>query len=100
MNVRGFSASRPPQEQPNVPHPYLASALPDHQVAELHRLMSAPWPRPAGLLGVLCGSGPLDTTLARRTLDHLGPVLFNQYGTTETGPLSLATPADLHAAPQ
>ena len=66
---------------------------------QLHRLMSTPWPRPAGLRGVLCGSGPLDPDLARRTLAHLGPVLFNQYGTTETGPLALATPADLLAAP-
>jgi fatty-acyl-CoA synthase len=66
---------------------------------QLHRLMSTPWPRPAGLHGVLCGSGPLDPDLARRTLAHLGPVLFNQYGTTETGPLALATPADLLAAP-
>lgn len=66
---------------------------------QLHRLMSTPWPRPAGLRGVLCGSGPLDPDLARRTLAHLGPVLFNQYGTTETGPLALAMPADLHAAP-
>jgi fatty-acyl-CoA synthase len=37
--------------------------------------------------------------LATRAMDALGDVVFNFYGSTETGWASIATPADLRAAP-
>ncbi len=40
-------------------------------------------------------SGPLGTSV----MDHFGDVLFNCYGATETGLVTMATPADLRSAP-
>jgi acyl-CoA synthetase (AMP-forming)/AMP-acid ligase II len=48
---------------------------------------------------VICGSAPLMASLATQAIERLGPVLFNLYGSTETGLISLATPEDLHVAP-
>jgi fatty-acyl-CoA synthase len=41
----------------------------------------------------------LGTTLARQALDCFGPVLYNLYGSTEIAFATIATPADLEAAP-
>jgi len=48
---------------------------------------------------VVCGSAPLDGALASHALARFGPVLFNLYGLSETGILSLATPQDLQQTP-
>jgi fatty-acyl-CoA synthase len=51
-------------------------------------------------LQVVASSGaPLDGALAQRTWDVLGDVLYNLYGSTEVGWATIATPADLRAAP-
>jgi acyl-CoA synthetase (AMP-forming)/AMP-acid ligase II len=66
----------------------------------LHRLLEA------GMEGgttsvrqVICGSAPLTASLATQGIERLGPVLFNLYGSTEAGLISLATPEDLRVAP-
>jgi fatty-acyl-CoA synthase len=41
----------------------------------------------------------LGTDLARRARDAFGPVLYNLYGSTEIAYATIATPADLEAAP-
>jgi fatty-acyl-CoA synthase len=51
------------------------------------------------LRAVFCGSAPLSGRLALEAMDTLGDVLFNFYGATETGLVTLAKPADLRAAP-
>ncbi|WP_155297636.1 class I adenylate-forming enzyme family protein [Deinococcus kurensis] len=64
----------------------------------LRRLLAAPGTAPR-LRVVLSGSAPLPPELAAATRARLGDVLFNAFGSTELGVLTLATPADLHAAP-
>jgi len=66
----------------------------------LHRLLEG------GMAGgttsvrqVICGSAPLAASLATQGIERLGPVLFNLYGSTEVGLISLATPEDLRVAP-
>ena len=67
----------------------------------LHRLLDGPDRRAApALRAIICGSAPLGAPLATAALDRFGDVLFNLYGSTETGLISLATPADLRAAPE
>jgi fatty-acyl-CoA synthase len=48
---------------------------------------------------IFSGGAPLPGPLAIRTMDHFGDVLFNFYGATETGLVTLAKPSDLRAAP-
>lgn len=48
---------------------------------------------------VISGSAPLLPELADRAQREFGEVLYDLYGSTETGPLALATPADLRAEP-
>jgi acyl-CoA synthetase (AMP-forming)/AMP-acid ligase II len=48
---------------------------------------------------VLSAAAPLDATLSNGFMDTFGDLLYNVYGTTETGLGSIATPADLRAAP-
>ncbi len=48
---------------------------------------------------MITGSAPLDADLCRRLLEHLGPILFNLYGSSEAGLVALATPAMLEQAP-
>jgi fatty-acyl-CoA synthase len=48
---------------------------------------------------IMSGGAPLPGPLALRTMDQFGDVLFNFYGATETGLVTLAKPADLRAAP-
>ncbi len=70
----------------------------------LHRLMALD----ADVLGahatqslrvMVCGGAALPAPLANRTLDAFGDVLYNFYGSTETGLVTVATPEDLRAAP-
>jgi acyl-CoA synthetase (AMP-forming)/AMP-acid ligase II len=51
------------------------------------------------LAAVITGSAPLSPKLCRRLLDCVGPRLFNLYGSTEAGIISLATPEVLQDAP-
>jgi fatty-acyl-CoA synthase len=48
---------------------------------------------------VFSGGAPLSGALAAQAMDRFGDVLFNFYGATETGIVTLAKPADLRAAP-
>ncbi|GGB56443.1 class I adenylate-forming enzyme family protein [Deinococcus soli (ex Cha et al. 2016)] len=64
----------------------------------LHRLLAVPG-NAHRLRVVLSGSAPLSPELAAATRARLGDVLFDAFGSTELGVLSLATPADLRAAP-
>lgn len=51
------------------------------------------------LRAVFCGGAPLPGRLARRFMQRFGQVLYNFYGSTETGINTLATPEDLLEAP-
>jgi fatty-acyl-CoA synthase len=48
---------------------------------------------------IFAGGAPLPGPLAIQAMDHFGDVLFNFYGATETGLVTLAKPDDLRAAP-
>jgi fatty-acyl-CoA synthase len=48
---------------------------------------------------IFSGGAPLPGPLALEVMDHFGDILFNFYGATETGLVTLASPADLRAAP-
>jgi len=65
-------------------------ALPDEQRAA-HDLSS--------LRIVFCGGAQLDAELARAARRELGDVVYNLYGSTEVAVATIATPADLSAAP-
>jgi fatty-acyl-CoA synthase len=68
------------------------------------RLMALP---PAMLRGydlsslrwLMSGAAPLPTELARQVEDTLGPILYNLYGATETGLVTLAGPGEHTARP-
>ena len=51
------------------------------------------------LRSVFSGGAPLPAPLALDFMDAYGDILFNFYGATETGLVTLAKPADLRAAP-
>jgi fatty-acyl-CoA synthase len=71
----------------------------------LHRLMALDPTRPSGPSTrahcgpIVCGGALLPGPLATRTLDRFGPVLYNFYGATETGLVTVATPDDLARRP-
>jgi fatty-acyl-CoA synthase len=48
---------------------------------------------------VMSVAAPLSTEAARRFMDRFGPILWNFYGATETGMVTLAGPADHVARP-
>jgi fatty-acyl-CoA synthase len=48
---------------------------------------------------VYVSGSALNPDLAKRTLDRLGPVLYNLYGSTEVAYATIATPEDMQAAP-
>jgi acyl-CoA synthetase (AMP-forming)/AMP-acid ligase II/NAD(P)-dependent dehydrogenase (short-subunit alcohol dehydrogenase family) len=48
---------------------------------------------------IVSGAAPLAPELALAVMDEFGDVLYNGYASTEVGPGTLATPADLRAAP-
>ncbi|HVU71819.1 MAG TPA: AMP-binding protein [Mycobacteriales bacterium] len=56
-------------------------------------------PSHASLKAIMVGGSQLGGTLASRTLQTLGDKLYNLYGSTEVAIGSVATPADLRAAP-
>jgi fatty-acyl-CoA synthase len=51
------------------------------------------------LRAVFSGGAPLPAPVATDFMDRFGDVVFNFYGATETGLVTLAKPADLRAAP-
>ncbi len=53
----------------------------------------------SSLRAVFCGGAALSPALAEEALGALGDVVFNFYGATETGLVTLADPADLRASP-
>jgi fatty-acyl-CoA synthase len=53
----------------------------------------------SSLTAVFTGGAPLPAELAIRFMDRFGDKLFNFYGATETGLVTLASPADLRASP-
>lgn len=70
----------------------------------LHRVLALG--RPAierfdtrSLRAIFSGGAPLPGPLALEAMDQFGDVLFNFYGATETGLVTLAKPADLRSAP-
>ena len=70
----------------------------------LHRVLELPASTrrrydASSLRAVFCGGAPLAGPLATEFMDAFGDVLFNFYGATETGLVTLAQPADLRAAP-
>jgi len=66
----------------------------------LRRLVDADEKAPLPALRLVAsGAAPLPPGLAARVMDRFGDVLYNGYGSSEVGGVSLATPADLRAAP-
>jgi fatty-acyl-CoA synthase len=70
----------------------------------LHRIMRLPRQTRAesatdSLRVIVSGAASLRPELAGDVMDEFGDILFDLYGTTETGWATLATPADLRAAP-
>ena len=66
-------------------------------VPGLAKLVAAQKTEPADLStlkALLVSGSPLTPERHREALDTLGPVLFHGYGQTETGMISMATPAD------
>jgi fatty-acyl-CoA synthase len=51
------------------------------------------------LRAVFCAGSQLPAEVALRTMDLLGDVIYNLYGSTEVSVTTLATPADIRAAP-
>jgi acyl-CoA synthetase (AMP-forming)/AMP-acid ligase II/NAD(P)-dependent dehydrogenase (short-subunit alcohol dehydrogenase family) len=48
---------------------------------------------------IISGAAPLSPELARAVMDAFGEILYNGYASTEVGAGTIATPADLRAAP-
>src|SRR5258706_39257 len=48
----------------------------------------------SSLRWLMSGAAPLSTELARRIEDALGPILYNFYGSTETGLVTMAEPGE------
>lgn len=70
----------------------------------LQRILDLPGPVLArawmdSLAGMLAAAAPLGGPLATRWMDRFGDRLYNLYGSSEAGFGTLATPADLRAAP-
>ncbi len=64
----------------------------------LQEMLTTPGPRPPLTVVAVSGSA-LPGGLATRFMDRFGDVLYNLYGSTEASWASIATPADLRAAP-
>jgi fatty-acyl-CoA synthase len=70
----------------------------------LTRLMSLPAAErrahdTSSLRWIMSGAAPLPTELARQVEDAFGPVLYNFYGSTETGIVTIALPGEHTARP-
>ena len=48
---------------------------------------------------ILCSGAQLDAALVTRAMDAFGDIVYNLYGSTEVAWATIATPADLRAAP-
>jgi fatty-acyl-CoA synthase len=55
--------------------------------------------RTDSLRALVCGGAQLPGPLGVRALERFGPVLYNFYGSTETGIVTCASPDDLRASP-
>jgi fatty-acyl-CoA synthase len=53
----------------------------------------------SSLRWLMSGAAPLPTELARRIEDRIGPILYNFYGATETGLVTMAGPGEHTARP-
>ncbi|HEX8952290.1 MAG TPA: AMP-binding protein, partial [Polyangia bacterium] len=53
----------------------------------------------SSLRWIMSGAAPLPTDLARRIEDAFGPILYNFYGATETGLVTIALPGEHTARP-
>lgn len=51
------------------------------------------------LAGIITGSAPLEGGLCRKLLQRFGPLLYNLYGSSEAGVISLAGPGQLLQSP-
>jgi fatty-acyl-CoA synthase len=69
-----------------------------HRVLELGEAEIAKYDL-SSLQAIICGGAPLSPRLAERAREVFGLVLFNFYGSTETGLVTVATPQDLETAP-
>jgi acyl-CoA synthetase (AMP-forming)/AMP-acid ligase II len=69
----------------------------------LQRLLAVPGLDPAlvrrSLRIIVTGAAPISPTTVSSVIATFGPILVNGYGSTEAGLLTIATPADLVAAP-
>jgi acyl-CoA synthetase (AMP-forming)/AMP-acid ligase II len=65
----------------------------------LHRMLRTDPVALAPLKRIVSGGAALSPALARETLDRLGPVLFNLYGTSEAGFCIMAEPSVLTRKP-
>ena len=70
----------------------------------LARIMALPEGRrdsydTSSLRMIISGAAPLPPELAKAVMDRFGEILYNGYSSTETASGTLATPADLRAAP-
>ena len=70
----------------------------------LHRILALPPETLARyqthtLRTIFAGGAPLPGPLGLEVMDHFGDVLYNFYGATETGLVTLASPRDLREAP-
>jgi len=54
---------------------------------------------PKTLTRLICGGAPLAASLKKKTLETFGPILYDFYGATELGMVSLATPELLQKKP-
>jgi fatty-acyl-CoA synthase len=71
-----------------------------HRLMELGpEALAAARAKTSTLRAMFSGGAPLPAVLAVEVMDALGDKLFNFYGATELGTVTLATPADLRAAP-
>ena len=66
----------------------------------LHRILAADPPFDLSTLRIVASSGSaLPGDLASRWIERYGPNIYNLYGSTEVGQVSIATPADLTIDP-
>lgn len=65
----------------------------------LHKMLKTNAEDLKSLKCIASGSAELNPKLVKETLRQLGGVLYNLYGTSETGLITIATPADLSYAP-
>ncbi|SCB98591.1 class I adenylate-forming enzyme family protein [Gilliamella intestini] len=65
----------------------------------LNRMLTYSVDQLKSLSCIITGGAPITAMLVKQTLDQLGKVLFNLYGTSEAGVCMIATPDDLAIKP-